>query len=151
VVRHEVTLCSGHGPVVYVCLDKWGSLFVLFSPQSQCQMHLTELVCQFITSSNSHKYAVVFMDYLSKWPEVFPARNQTSLTIAWLLVEHIIPRDYYQNEGQLSCQSWWRKYKLLGLKKVNTTAYHAQTYGLVERFNSILTDMLAKNISHNVP
>jgi len=49
-------------------------------------------VIQFTTSSKGHKFAVVFMDYLTKWPEVFPARKQTSLTIARLLIEHIIPR-----------------------------------------------------------
>ena len=37
-------------------------------------------------------------------------------------------------------------YKLLGLKKVNTTAYHPQTDGLVERFNRTLTDMLSKKV-----
>ena len=33
---------------------------------------------------------------------------------------------------------------LLGFNKVNTTAYHPQTDGLVERFNRTLIDMLAK-------
>ena len=33
---------------------------------------------------------------------------------------------------------------LLGFHKVNTTAYHPQTDGLVERFNRTLTAMLAK-------
>ena len=33
-------------------------------------------------------------------------------------------------------------YKLLGTRKVTTTAYHPQTDGLVERFNRTLTDML---------
>ena len=37
-------------------------------------------------------------------------------------------------------------YKLLGIKKVNTTAYHPQTDGLVERFNRTLTSMLAKTV-----
>jgi len=62
-----VILWSGHGPVGCVHLDKWGSQFIPFSLQSWCLTHLTEL-------------------------EVFPARNQTSLTIARLLVEHIVPR-----------------------------------------------------------
>ena len=35
---------------------------------------------------------------------------------------------------------------LLGTKKVNTTTYHPQTYGLVERFNRTLVDMLAKKV-----
>lgn len=37
-------------------------------------------------------------------------------------------------------------YKLLGLKKVNTTAYHPQTDELVEQFNRTLTDMLSKKV-----
>ena len=40
-------------------------------------------------------------------------------------------------------------YKLLGTKKVNTTAYHPQTNGLVERFNRTLLDMLAKTGESN--
>ena len=37
-------------------------------------------------------------------------------------------------------------YELLGIKKVNTTAYHPQTDGLVERFNRTLISMLAKTV-----
>ena len=48
-------------------------------------------VIQFPPSSKGNKYAIVFMDYLTKWPEVFPSKNQNSLTIARLLVEHFIP------------------------------------------------------------
>ena len=39
--------------------------------------------------------------------------------------------------------------KLLGVEKLNTTAYHPQTDGLVERFNRTLTDMLAKKVEHS--
>ena len=40
-------------------------------------------------------------------------------------------------------------YKLLGIKKANTTAYHPQTDGLVECFHRTLTDMLAKRVEHS--
>ena len=36
--------------------------------------------------------------------------------------------------------------ELLGIKKVNATTYHPQTDGLVERFNTTLTTMLAKTV-----
>jgi hypothetical protein len=36
--------------------------------------------------------------------------------------------------------------RLLGFKKVNTTAYHPQTDGLVERYNRTLTAMLANTV-----
>ena len=40
-------------------------------------------------------------------------------------------------------------YKLMGIEKTNTTAYHPQTDGLVERFNRTPTDMLAKCVENN--
>ncbi len=43
-------------------------------------------------SHNGNKYAVVFMDYFTKWPEVFATEDQTAETIAHLLVEHVIAR-----------------------------------------------------------
>ncbi len=39
--------------------------------------------------------------------------------------------------------------QLMGVHKLNTTAYHTQTDGLVERFNRTLTDMLAKTVERN--
>ena len=37
-------------------------------------------------------------------------------------------------------------YQLIGVHKTNTTAYHPQTDGLVERFHRTLTDMLSKTV-----
>ena len=37
-------------------------------------------------------------------------------------------------------------FNLLGVKKINTTAYHPQTNGLTETFNRTLTDMLANKV-----
>ena len=37
-------------------------------------------------------HAVVFVDYLTKWPEIFAAPDQSALMIARLLVEHVISR-----------------------------------------------------------
>ena len=95
------------------------------------------------------------MDYLTKWPEVFPSKNQNSLTIARLLVEHIIPRHgvpvQVLSDRRTAFLSKLMKevYQLLGLKKVNTTAFHPQNDGLVELFNRTLTDMLSKKVLHS--
>ena len=35
---------------------------------------------------------------------------------------------------------------LLGIRKVNTSRYHPQTDGLVEKFNSMITNMIAKSV-----
>ena len=42
-------------------------------------------VIKFPRSARGNKYAVIFMDYLTKWQEIFSTRDQTSVTIAELL------------------------------------------------------------------
>ena len=108
-------------------------------------------VIQFPPSYNGNKYAVVFVDYLTKWPEVFAVPDQTALTIAQLLVgkiisRHGVPGELLSDRGAAFLSGLMEEvYRLMGIHKVTTTAYHPQTDGLVERFNRTLTDMLAKN------
>ena len=49
-------------------------------------------VIQFPRSWDGNQYAVVFVDYLTKWPEVFAVPDQSAATIAKLLVEEIVSR-----------------------------------------------------------
>ncbi len=109
-------------------------------------------VIQFTKSHEGNRYAIVFVDYLTKWPEVFATPDQSVLTIAKLLVENIIsrhgvPAELLSDRGPAFLSKLLQEVcKLMGIKKVNTTAYHPQTDGLVERFNRTLTDMLAKTV-----
>ena len=95
------------------------------------------------------------MDYLMKWPEVFPTPDQTALNIAKLLVEQVISRHGVQVELLSDSGSAFLSHlmqevcQLLGIHRVNTTAYHPQTDGLVKRFNRTLIDMLAKRLERN--
>ena len=93
------------------------------------------------------------MDYLTKWPEVYAAPDQTAPTIVKLLVEELISRHGVPNQ-LLSDRGPSFLSKLLlgvcdcmGIKKINTSAYHPQSDGLVERFNRTLTDRLAKSVT----
>lgn len=61
-------------------------------------------VIQFPVSRAGNRYGIVFVDYLTKWPEVFPAPDQTAMTIARLLVEQVIsrhgvPRELFSDRG----------------------------------------------------
>ena len=109
-------------------------------------------VIQFPKSHQGNRYAVVFVDYLTKWPEVFATSDQTALTIARLFVEHIVsrhgvPAELLSDRGPSFLSNLFRAVcELLGTRKVNTTAYHPQTDGFVERFNRTLTNMLAKTV-----
>ena len=112
-------------------------------------------VIQYPKSQQGNRYAVVFVDYLTKWPEVFPVPNQSAATIARLFVEEIIcrhgvPGELLSDRGTSFLSNLMTEVcRLMGTKKVNTTAYHPQTDGLVERFNRTLTDMLAKTVEKN--
>ena len=107
---------------------------------------------KFLKSKKGNQYTIVFVDYLTKWPEVFATKDQSSITIAKLLVENIVVRHRVPGEllsdrrKAFLSKLMYEVYKLLGIKKVNTTAYHPQTDGLVERFNRTLTSMLAKTV-----
>ena len=81
--------------------------------------------------------------------------DQTALTIAKLFVEQIVCRHGVPAQLLSDCGAAFLSHllteicKLLGVEKLNTTAYHPQTDGLVERFNRTLTDMLAKKVEQS--
>ena len=114
--------------------------------------HVGVDISQFPRSRNDNQYAVVFIDYLTKWPEVFAVPNQSSATIARLLVEeivsrHWVPEEILSDRGRSFLSGLMKELEtLLGFHKVNTSAYHPQTDGLVERYNRILTAMLSKTV-----
>ena len=108
-------------------------------------------ILQLPLTANGNSYVAVFMDYLTKWPEAFAIPDQKAETIAKLFVENIvcrhgIPEELLSDRGanflsgliQETC-------RLLGVKKINTSGYHPQTDGLVEKFNSTLINMIAKS------
>jgi len=49
-------------------------------------------IIQFPKTSRGNQYAVVFMDYLTKWPEVFAVPDQSAATVARLLLEALVSR-----------------------------------------------------------
>ncbi len=43
-------------------------------------------------STHQHEYLLVFIDYFSRWVELFPIRKATALTVASLLRKEILTR-----------------------------------------------------------
>ena len=104
-------------------------------------------------TSNGNRYVAVFMDYLTKWPEAFPIPDQRAETIAPLFLEHIvcrhgIPEELLSDRGANFLSNLIQEIcQVLGVKKLNTSGYHPQTDGLVEKFNATLISMIAKSTS----
>ena len=95
-------------------------------------------------------HVIVFQDYLTKWPLVYPIPDQKSIRIAQILVEEVIPffgvpEALLSDRGaNLLSHLMIDLCELLGIKKLNTTSYHPQCDGMVERFNRTLITMLRK-------
>eukprot|EP00731_Ephydatia_muelleri_P012792 Em0007g102a len=104
------------------------------------------------TFGKGNQYILVVTDLFSKWVEAFPLAKTDSTTLAAVLTDEIVcvPEAIHSDQGpnfvsgviQSLCDR-------LGIKRTQTTAYHPQGNGQVERFNRTLEDMLAKVISDN--
>jgi len=120
----------------------------LNSAQFQCTDHFKYLWP--VTDRGNH-YVVVFQDFLTKWPLVFPTLDQKAVRIARLLAEEVLPmfgvlESLLSVHGtSLQANVMKEVCELLGITKLNTTAYHPQCNGMVERMNRKLKAMLRKH------
>lgn len=77
----------------------------------------------------------------TKWPLVFLVPDQKSSRIAQLLVKEVVPlfgmlEALFSDRGtNLLSHLMLNVCQLLGIKKLNTTAYHPQCDGIVKMFN----------------
>ena len=105
------------------------------------------------TTLKGSKYILVITDLFTKWTEAFPLITTDSNALATVLIHEIVcrfgvPEAIHSDQGsnfvrkviQALCSE-------LGIKRSQTTAYHPEGNGQVERFNRTLEGMLSKVIS----
>ena len=96
---------------------------------------------------------VVIQDLFTKWPFVFPVPDQKATRIARLLAEEVIPwfgvpECLLSDRGaNLLSHLVLDLCKMLGITKLNTSSYHPQCDGAVERFNRTLKQALRKHVA----
>lgn len=109
----------------------------------------------FQPSGRGNRYILVVTDYLSKWPEAFAVADQKEATVARILVEELFcrygpPRRLLSDRGRQFLGSLVTSiYKMWGVTKLTTAAYHPQTDGLTERFNKTLAHILSKYVDEH--
>ena len=89
------------------------------------------------------------MDYFSRYVIIRPLSTQTAPEIARVLIEHVIlsrapPARLLSDRGAAFLSHLMEEvYRRFQILKINTSAYHPQTDGMVERFNHTVVAMLS--------
>ena len=63
-----------------------------------------------------------------------------------IFTRHGVPSELLSDRGASFLSKLLQVYLVMGIHKANTTPYHPQTDGLVERFNRTLLAMLSKTV-----
>ena len=107
--------------------------------------------CQLRVTSTSW---MVVTDLFTKWVEAFPLRSTESTTLATVLADEIVrrgvPTNIKSDQGaNFTSAVIQHLCSLLGMGHTQTTAYHPQGTGQVERFNRTLEAMVAMVVQAN--
>jgi len=104
-------------------------------------------------STNGNKYIIVFTDYLTKYCMTAAIPNVTANLTAKLFVRKVVlkhgaPLEFLTDQGtNYTAQLIKEICEICSTRKLQTTPYHPQTDGLVERFNKTLTNMLSNYVN----
>ncbi|XP_076465998.1 uncharacterized protein LOC143297484 [Babylonia areolata] len=106
-------------------------------------------------SESGCRYILTMVDYATRYPEAVPLKDITSESVAEALFNMWtrtgIPSEVLTDRGtQFTSQVMQEVYRLLSVRGLTTTPYHAQCNGLVERFNATLKTIL-RRLLHERP
>ena len=106
----------------------------------------------FSEDSQGNKYALVAVDYLTRWPEVMPAKTATATEAAHFIYNHIICRygisESIQSDNgpQFANDVIENLVQILKIRHHFSTPYYPQANGHAERLIGTLKSMLVKSI-----
>jgi transposase InsO family protein len=99
-------------------------------------------------SDNGNKYILVVIDRFTRYAEAFPVESLSSEETAKILVEKIIcrygmPEVIGSDRGSVFVGITINQiFKILGVSRIKTTAFHPQSNGVVEIFNKTMKSSL---------
>lgn len=99
-------------------------------------------------TEDGHKYILTCQDNLSKYLIAAPMESQTAEEVSDKFIEHVIliygiPNQILTDQGtNFMSEIFKRVCKLLKIEKMNTTAYHPESNGAIERTHKTLINYL---------
>ncbi|KAJ8022389.1 hypothetical protein HOLleu_37270 [Holothuria leucospilota] len=124
-----------------------GSMPIIEEPFQRVAVDLVGPIHPATTSG--YRYILVLVDYATRYPEAIPLRNIDTETVAEGLLSIYsrvgFPSELLTDLGSQFVSGVMKAVsRLLSIRRLTTTPYHAMCNGLVERFNGTLKGMLRK-------
>ena len=100
-----------------------------------------DLIGPFVPSNQGNRYALTVVDHLSGWAEAFPIKDKSSLAVEEALAteffpRHGVPEVVITDRGlEFSSKRFTAYLNDLGVQQRQTTPYHPETQGKIERLN----------------
>ena len=100
-------------------------------------------------TAQGHQYILVMSDHFTKWVEAVPLANQKAETVAGAFVENVVARHgvpvkLLMDQGSnFESELMKEVFRILGILKLRTLAYHPQTGEKVELFNRTLKTIIS--------
>ncbi|CAM1304217.1 Uncharacterised protein r2_g1413 [Pycnogonum litorale] len=108
-----------------------------------------DLVGPLLKSSRGYRYILTVVDYATRYPEAIPLKSIETVDVAEALLDIFlrvgIPHEIVSDRGSQFVSDMMKEFmRLLSLKHIKTTPYHAMANGLVEKWNGTLKCMLKR-------
>jgi transposase InsO family protein len=114
-----------------------------------------DIVGPYLITPWGNKYLLIFIDHLTKYAEAFPIPDHTAETCARVYSSQIVTRHgsgstLITDQGREFMPSFFQKTcKILGVRMVRTSSYHAASKGMVERLHRSLHSGLSHYVNAN--
>ena len=120
-------------------------------PNGRAAIDIISFSC---TNPRGYIGAAVMTDYLSRRASIYAIKGEAATDIAPVLMKYVsiygAPLQLLSDRGAVFLGEVVRQFcKMFMITKVNTTSYHPQCDGLVERFNRTLISMLTTYVGNN--
>ena len=105
--------------------------------------------------SQGYKYIFTAVCPFSKYVIAVPIRNKEAATVARVVINHIVmkwglPSEILSDLGpEFQADLSLELFRLLGIDKIQSTAYRPQTQGTIERWHQVLHSLMAKVVAEN--
>ncbi|GBO00881.1 Retrovirus-related Pol polyprotein from transposon 412 [Araneus ventricosus] len=113
-----------------------------------------DIVGSLSATERGNRYIINLIDHFTRWCEAYPISNIASPSVAKALMDliasHGSPDILVSDKGSnLIAETMASLYRTLGIKTVQTTAYHPQSNGLLEVYHRSLGSALSHLVNDN--